>query len=122
VQNYIDYRKNGVPVKCITRTNEKSDDELNSFQSFEEVEPFLVFKNNIACQLSANSSAFSYKSSLYDFSIIIGPTSYRYRTGVEFTPQEVYMLIGKGKSTRRGKYYFGNMKFKRSKYVVDEFT
>lgn len=118
--NYIDYRKNGVPVKCITRTNEKSDDELNSFQSFEEVEPFLVFKNNIACQLSANSSAFSYKSSLYDFSIIIGPTSYRYRTGVEFTPQEVYMLIGKGKSTRRGKYYFGNMKFKRSKYVVDD--
>lgn len=80
----------------------------------------LVFGKKIAAQMSDTTSAFSYLSDVHDFSKIIGDSSYEYRTGVEFTPQELYMLVGMGTSSKSSHYRFGNKKFARSKYVVDD--
>lgn len=70
--------------------------------------------------MSDNTSAFSYLSDKHDFSKIIGESSYEYRTGVEFTPQELYMLLGIGNSKKNLYYRFRNKKFSRSKYIVDD--
>ncbi len=115
----VDYFK-GIPVKVITRDSKYKDDNLNLCNNFDEVKKYLLFRNNRAVQLSKNTTALSYGSDEYDFSKIIGPTSYLYRTGVEFTPQQLYMLIGAGNSKKKGYYRFFNKSFSLSKYVIDD--
>lgn len=117
--NYVNY-KLGIPVKTITRLKSITDDELNKCNSFPEAKEHLVFENSKAFQLSDSSTAFSYSSKEYDFSKIIGPTSYLYRTGVEFTPQELYMLVGCGKSDVKDHYCFKNKRFQLSKYRIKD--
>ena len=115
----VDYHK-GIPVINITRNKKISDNVLNSTSNFKEAKEYLEFSDSIAIQLSKNSTSFSYKSNKYDFSKIIGPTSYLYRTGVEFTPQQLYMLIGYGKSDTKGNYKFKNKEFSLLKYRVKD--
>lgn len=110
----------GIPVTTITRDLKYKDDFLNLCSSFDEVKKYLLFKNNKALQLSENTTALSYDSDEYDFSKIIGPTSYLYRTGVEFTPQQLYMLTGAGKSDKAKHYKFFNKSFSLSKYIIDD--
>ncbi len=115
----VDYFK-GIPVTTITRDSKYKDDNLNLCSCFDEVKKYLLFKNNKAIQLSKNTTALSYDSDEYDFSKIIGPTSYLYRTGVEFTPQQLYMLTGAGKSDKNNHYRFFNKSFSLSKYIIDD--
>lgn len=114
--NYQD----GIPVKIITRERNVKDSELNRSTSFLQIQKYLRFRMGKAVQLSEKSTAFSYISDKYDYSKIMGPTSYEYRTGVEFTPQELYMLSGKGASERTGHYRFENKRFQLSKYRIDD--
>lgn len=109
----------GINVNIISRQKNISDIELNKYTHFSQVEPYLILKQGKAAQLSDKTTAFSYISNTYDFSKIIGKTNYRYRTGVEFTPQELYMLIGAGQSSK-GNYLFKNKKFKLSKYIISD--
>lgn len=118
-RNKVDYSK-GIDVRTITRKKDISDIEINKLSSFNEVAKYLIFDQLKAAQLSKKTSAFSYLSTKYDFTKIIGESSYEYRTGVEFTPQELYMLIGAGKSKLTDHYLFKNKKFTRSKYIVDD--
>jgi len=115
----IDYKK-GIPVVEISRKPKIKDAVLNQYNTFDEVKPYLIFGATTAKQLSNKSTAFSYINGGYDFSKIIGPTSYEYRTGVEFTPQELYMLVGKGPSAKLRNYRFANKTFNLSKYKVDD--
>lgn len=115
----VDYKK-GIKVTTISRTKKVSDLVVNKENSFKDVEKYLVFGEKKAAQMSDTTSAFSYLSDEHDFSKIIGDSSYEYRTGVEFTPQELYMLTGFGTSKKANYYRFGNKKFARSKYVVDD--
>ena len=114
----VDYKK-GIEVTTITRDKTITDVELNKISKYEEANKYLIFGQKKAAQMSDKSSAFSYLSDKFDFSKIIGPSFYEYRTGVEFTPQELYMLIGVGASTIKEHFMFRNKKFKKSKYVVD---
>ena len=116
---YVDYQK-GIPVKIISRKKNISDAEINKSSSYNQAKTHLVFKDGKAAQLSSNSTAFSYISDKYDFSKIIGPTDYKYRTGVEFTPQELYMLSGMGVTDNSEKYLFKSKKFQLSKYKIDD--
>lgn len=116
---YQDYFK-GISVSNISRKPSINDDDLNKLPSYERAKNHLTFSKSSALQLSKNSTAFSYSSSKYDFSKIIGKTDYKYRTGVEFTPQELYMLTGKGNSATKNYYRFANKKFQLSKYIVDD--
>ncbi len=112
--------KGGIPVSVISRKKEITDEELNTYTSYEKARPYLTTKSGRAVRLSARSTAFSYVSGKYGFSRIIGDTGYCYRTGVEFTPQELYMLTGMGKAERANHYRFAGKKFKLSKYSVDD--
>lgn len=115
----VDYRA-GIPVRRITRKKSPADLALNRCRSFAQVKPHLIFREGRAAQLAEGSTAFSYISEEYDFSAIIGPTAYLYRTGVEFTPQELYMLTGAGASEHAGHYRFRSKKFQLSKYRIDD--
>ena len=114
-----DYSK-GIDVTTITRSSDLTDAELNKLMSYDEVESNLVFDSKKAAQLSKGSSVFSYLSGKYDISKIVGQSSYEYRTGVEFTPQELYMLVPFKPSTSNNYYVFKNKKFTRSTYIVDD--
>lgn len=115
----MDYRS-GIKVIEISRKSGVRDAALNRTACFEEALPHLLFSSYKAKQLSTQSTAFSYTDAQYDFSKIIGSSSYEYRTGVEFTPQELYMLKGRGKSEKAGNYLFTNKKFALSKYTIDD--
>ena len=115
----IDYRK-GIDVITISRAKNVSDTIVNRETSFEDVKKYLVFGTKRAAQMSETTSAFSYLSETHNFSRIIGESSYEFRTGVEFTPQELFMLIGLGESKNTKHYRFGNKKFKKAKYIVDD--
>lgn len=117
--NEIDYRK-GIDVTTISRTKKATDIVLNQETSFDKVKSSLIFGKKTAAQMSNTTSAFSYLSDVHDFSKIMGESAYEYRTGVEFTPQELYMLVGMGASEKTSHYRFCNKKFSRSKYIVDD--
>ena len=88
----IDYF-DGIPVIDITRKKDIKDDIINNANNFKEAQKYLKFSDYKAVQLSKNTTAFSYTSKKYDYSKIIGPTDYLYRTGVEFTPQQLYLSL-----------------------------
>lgn len=117
-RKYQDYSK-GIPVTSITRSKETADETLNA-SSYDFVMDHLVIKSGKAKQMSEKTTAFAYVSSEYDFDKVIGETQYLYRTGVEFTPQELYMLTGLGKSETPGRYRFANKKFQLSKYLIED--
>jgi len=117
--NSMDYSA-GIPVRIISRDKKIKDEQLNLLTTFEKVSPYLKISMGKAAQLSDKSTAFSYISSVYDYRKIIGKTDYQYRTGVEFTPQELYMLVGVGVSSTKGHFRFGNKKFQLSKYMIDD--
>lgn len=115
----IDYF-DGIPVIDITRKKDIKDDIINNTSIFEEAQKYLEFSVYKAVQLSKNTTAFSYTSTKYDYSKIIGPTDYLYRTGVEFTPQQLYILRGLGKSEKENYYKFTNKDFSLSKYKIQD--
>ena len=121
---YFSYKtenyKKGIPVKNISRDKKVSDEILNKLSSYQLAEKHLSFSDGKTMQVSDSSTAFSYVSSEFDYSAIIGETAYTYRTGVEFTPQELYMLNGIGKSEKNGYYRFAKKNFSLSKYKVDD--
>ena len=115
----VDYSQ-GIPVRIITRDKKTKDEWLNAMGSFEKARPYLKISEGKAAQMARHSTAFSYVSSRYDYTQIIGATEYQYRTGVEFTPQELYILAGVGASEKTGYYRFSNKKFQLSKYTIDD--
>lgn len=121
---YFSYKKEnykkGIPVKNISRDKKISDEMLNKLSSYQLAEKHLSFSDGKTMQVSDSSTAFSYVSSEFDYSAIIGETAYTYRTGVEFTPQELYMLNGIGESDKKGCYRFAKKNFSLSKYKVDD--
>lgn len=116
-RNVVDYIA-GVPVREIRKREGISDSEINKCQTWSSVEPHLMISSGTAKQLSSDSTAFTYSSEDYDYSLIIGESSYEYRTGVESTPFEVFKLIGVGASNKVGNYRFTNDVRKTARYKV----
>lgn len=118
-RTFVDY-STGVQVKAITRQKGISDEMLNQLNSFEEASSHLLFEDEHARVLSTKSTAFTYISDEFDFSPIIGPTSYLYRTGVESTPFEVFKMVSTSPSPFDNHYRFKNKILKTSRYKVDD--
>ncbi|MBQ8704121.1 MAG: N-6 DNA methylase [Bacteroidales bacterium] len=115
-----DYRM-GVPVREISKNREVDDRMIGKCTTWKEVSPLLTVKECLAQQMSAESTAFTYISSDYDFQAIIGESFYNYRTGVESTPFEIFKLVGIGPSPKGGKrYMFKNKQLKTSRYKVTD--
>lgn len=115
----IDYKK-GVKVRAISKKKGINDQVINKCQTFEEAKQYLVLSEQSAKQLASNSTQFTYKSASFDYSLIIGKTSYLYRTGVESTPFEIFKMLGEGDSNKINHYRFKNKVLKTSKYKVDD--
>lgn len=116
---FVDYKK-GVPVCAINKIKGINDLVINKCKTFEEAKQYLVHKNESARQMAKGSTQFTYVSSNFDFSLILGEWAYEYRTGVESTPFEVFKLLGKGPSQKTGNYRFVNKVLKASKYKVED--
>ena len=98
-----------------------SDQVVNACQTWKEALRYLTIEDSLAKQLSATSTAFTYVSSQFDFTPIIGPTAYHYRTGVESTPFEIFKMLGVGPSEMGSTHYrFRNKQLKTSRYKVED--
>lgn len=115
---FVDY-KDGVKVRSISKKDTVNDLVINNCASFVDAKEYLDIKEVSARQLSENSTQFTYVSTRFDFSAIIGDTFYNYRTGVESTPFEVFKMVGVGCSNQPNHYRFKNKILKASKYKVD---
>lgn len=115
-----DYTR-GVPVRIIGKQRGVSDDVVNACQSWEDAQRYLTIGEGLAKQLSADSTAFTFVSSEFDFTAIIGPSAYSYRTGVESTPFEIFKMLGVGPSEQGKTHYrFRNKQLKTSRYKVED--
>ena len=111
----------GVPVRTISKQRGISDEAINQCQTWEDASKHLIIEDGLAKQLSSTSTAFTYVSSQFDFSAIIGPTAYHYRTGVESTPFEIFKMLGVGPSDQGSTHYrFKNKQLKTSRYKVED--
>lgn len=119
-RQHVDYAQ-GVPVKTISKQRGVSDQVVNACQTWKEALRYLTIEDSLAKQLSATSTAFTYVSSQFDFTPIIGPTAYHYRTGVESTPFEIFKMLGVGPSEMGSTHYrFRNKQLKTSRYKVED--
>lgn len=118
-KSYVDYKK-GITVCSISKNKNANDTIISECKTFELAKKYLVFKEEFAKQLAENSTQFTYVSSRFDYSLIIGETAYYYRTGVESTPFEIFKMLGEGVSEIEGHYRFKNKVLKTSKYKVDD--
>lgn len=116
---YVDY-KAGVRVRSISKKHGIDDKIINGCASYHDAGKYLEIKEETARQLADNSTQFTYVSGNFDYSAIIGETSYLYRTGVESTPFEIFKMTGEGMSAKPGHYRFKNKVLKTSKYKVDD--
>ncbi len=116
----VDYHKSGVPVKEITKKVGTSDDLINKCTSYSDVAIYLEVNDIRAIQLSKESTVFTYLSKGSRVSKINGRSMYKARTGVEMTPQEIFMLSEVGSSTNNNCYRFRKKEFSNSKYVVKD--
>lgn len=116
---YVDY-KQGVRVRAISKKARINDLTINKCQTFEDAKQYLQITEQSAKQMASNSTQFTYVSGHFDFSSIIGETSYLYRTGVESTPFEIFKMLGEGASKTPNHYRFKNKVLKTSKYKVDD--
>ncbi len=117
--NRVDYAK-GIDAITITRNRDITDIALNKINHYKDAKKYLVFGKKKAAQISKKTTAFSYLSNEYTYNDIIGDAEYEFRTGVEFTPQQLYMLEGKDSSRKNDHYKFKNKVFKRVKYKVSD--
>lgn len=115
---HVDY-KEGTPVVDYTRNQSIDNLTINKSESFDAAAQHLTTSTAIAKQLSHKSTVLSIVKN-DNFSEIIGPSDYDYRTGAEFTPFEVYMFDGFKKSKDENRYLFKNQKFKLAKYRVED--
>ncbi len=115
----VDY-KCGTPVVNYSREESADNNTINNSESFEIASKYIVTSNSTAKQLSNNSTVLSIIDEDDQFSRIIGPSDYDYRTGVEFTPFEVYMFNSFKETESPGYYRFKNQKFKVAKYHVED--
>lgn len=115
-QNY----KDGIKVRKISKLRGTSDLTINKCLTATDARNFLTIDCATAKQLADNSTAFTYVSENSDFCHITGESSYRYRTGVESTPFEIFKMTGAGPSAQSGHYRFRNKVLKASKYKVTD--
>lgn len=115
----VDY-KLGVPVVEVTKKKGVSNARINMCTTYDDVSQYLSFDTMKAVQLSDDSTVFTYSYKEDEFCGISGNSAYKSRTGVEMTPQEIFMLSGVGLSNKECCYRFKKKEFSNSKYIVKD--
>ena len=118
---YKNYFKNGIPITAFKKKNKVNILEINSKQSFPEVKNYFEISKKKAFQMDKRRTGYTTfdKSSLEDkkeFDSIIGKCDYKARSGVEFTPAEIYFIEPVQKVSKKEAYLFKPSQFKNAKY------
>lgn len=121
--NFVDYQMAGIPVKKHCKKKTITMNIINNKKEYSAVQGYFDIENNIAVQLTNKRTNFTFirsgcKYSLRDFRRVTGKSSYKARSGAEFTPGETYFLKSVKNSRRPNTYYFKNDPRKTSKYRV----
>lgn len=98
----VDYNKIGVPVSFLKKKRGVSIDIINELKSVDDAKADFSVSSGRAYQLDTDRTGFSILEgdTNRDIVNIIGRCDYKARTGVEFTPSEVYWLkfVGAGQN------------------------
>jgi hypothetical protein len=118
--NEVDYSK-GIPVNYFEKKSGNDIKEINAFSNFSEVKDCFEYKSGNAYQLDEKRTGFtmvedshSLRTELYGK--IVGNCEYKARSGVEFTPAEIYFVEPMDESQNKERYKFINSKFRNSVY------
>ncbi|SDQ06591.1 Eco57I restriction-modification methylase domain-containing protein [Virgibacillus salinus] len=94
--DFKDYENDGIPVTYINKKRNKKIQFINKHHNFSEVQMYFDIKKGAAFQLDKTRTGLSIfegsSSDVKSFKNIIGQCDYKARSGVEFTPYEIYTL------------------------------
>jgi hypothetical protein len=119
--DFVNYFDNGIPITVIKKKRGVPLAEINSKQTFNEVNSHFEKSFSKAFQMDRERTGYTTFEEDYidrkdDFSLIIGDCFYKARSGVEFTPAETYFIEPKENVKEIGSFMFQPSKFKLSKY------
>jgi hypothetical protein len=122
--NFVDY-SNGIPTNQMIKKKGISVEYLNKFNCFSDVEKHFISRTGKAYQLDKDRTGFTITDSLniadnFLFKQIIGKCCYKARSGVEFTPAEIYFVEPVRKSSDNNTYMFKSSIFANSVYKSKE--
>ncbi|HCY8633682.1 TPA: hypothetical protein O2A75_002818 [Staphylococcus aureus] len=117
----VDYSK-GIPLTNISKKRGVRIEKINSKPHFSDVIKFFDFREGYLVKLDDNRSGFTFikdTSQIENLSKIIGTNEYKARSGVEFTPKEVYMLNFQKNSKNLKESIFNNMTSDKTTHKVN---
>lgn len=115
-RNYVDYKK-GVPVSFAKKVRGVPIEEINIRDSYNEVEEYFEWTDGVAVQLGKDRTGFTLlpnASGGDPILDVVGRCDYKARTGVEFTPSEVYWLKYNEKLSSDNNRVFENIKLSKA--------
>jgi hypothetical protein len=121
----VDY-KEGIPVTKFIIKNGNNLDIKKNFAEFDSVENCFEKKKEIIGQVDLRYSSFTYaksKTELKSFRSIVGESFYIGRDGIDFYPQELYMLaVDKDLPIKTSQVFVKNFQNKKATHKVAENT
>jgi len=115
------YFKNGIPITAYKKKRGIKTSLLNEKQSFGEVKKYFEISNPRAFQMDEERTGYTtFNEEFIDkkdaFASIIGSCDYKARSGVEFTPAEIYFIEPHEPAGSENSYLFKPVKFKNATY------
>jgi hypothetical protein len=117
----VDYFTKGIPITVIQKKRGVLLADINSKQTFNEVSTSFETSFSKAFQMDKDRTGYttfeeSFIKEKGNFDLIIGECFYKARSGVEFTPAEIYFLEPKESVKVKGSFMFQPSEFKNAKY------
>jgi hypothetical protein len=121
-RNVQDYRK-GICAKHFIKNQNEPLDRYRNKVDYQDVAHLFTIKKGYIGQASTANTIFSYantKKELNSFKKVSGGTDYIGREGVEFYPQELFLLTvdGSKPSPNKGSVFLKNFQSSKSKYKI----
>lgn len=118
---FVDYGKDGIPMQFLEKRQGIDIKYINSYNLYSEVAEYFNNGTGRAYQLDEKRTGFTMikvedASRMDLYGKIIGNFEYKARSGVEFTPAEVYFVEPVRKSGSSQRYRFKNSEFTGSVY------
>lgn len=117
----VDYFNTGIPITLFQKRRGVLLADINSKQTFNEVTNLFEKSSAKAFQMDKDRTGYTTldEASLNEkskFDLIIGACYYKARSGVEFTPAEIYFVEPKGSIQNKQAYMFQPAEFKNAKH------
>lgn len=107
-----DYINNGIPINNIKKKRGYKIEDINRYHNFDEVSKYYNFTNGSAYQLDRNRTGLTLfdgnQQEINSFKDIVGYCHYKARSGVEFTPYEIFTLEAMDEPQEQGYHKFKN--------------